>query len=465
MRIAGIVGPLAWNALGGFVSSTQRDGGSLAQAVYRKSIVATEANVLSKAQNDLLTQTDPGTPCGALMRAYWQPVALADELLGDTPLPVRILGEDLVLFRQPDGTPALVGRFCPHRGMDLSYGRLEDGGLRCLYHGWLFAPDGRCLDQPCEPTGSTFKDRINHPGYPCLEAGGLILAYLGAGAPPPLQQIPFLHADPAHTYVMKRFHRCNYLQANDIDPSHLSFLHRFFEQGLARSESNQYTSKDPAPEAVLEETPFGMRAYATRRFGEDEQYVRITNFIMPNLQSYVGAPLVNPASEQPDPDQGYWLHWHVPVDDMHHWKYVIAYRADAPIERAHFVRMFAAEVTPDYLPIRTLENRFLQDRAEMQTRTYAGLGQSFQDQDRLATESQGPIYDRTREHLGVSDRPIIEQRKLMFQAIEAVAEGRTPAGISRDPQINPFAEMVTRSARLPRGADVRGFWREGAFST
>lgn len=420
--------------------------------------------MLTQEQNDLLTQTGRGTPCGALMRAYWQPVALADELVAGTPLPVRLLGEDLVLFREPDGTPALIERFCPHRGMDLSYGRLEDGGLRCLYHGWLFSPAGRCLEQPSEPAESTFKDRVRSAAYPCREAGGLILAYLGAGEPPPLQGLPFLHTGAAHTYVMKRFHRCNYLQANDIDPSHLSFLHRFLDGGLARSESNQYTSKDPAPEAVLEETPFGLRAYASRRHGEDEQYVRITNFIMPNLQSYVGAPLVNPKRERPADDQGYWLHWHVPVDDRSHWKYVVAYRSDAPIERAHFEAMFAGEVDADYRPYRTLENRFLQDRDEMQTRTFAGLGVSFQDQDRLATESQGPIFDRTREHLGVSDRPIIEQRKLMFRAIEDVAAGREPQGLCRDPQTDPYAELVTRSARLPRHADVRGFWRELARS-
>src|SRR5436190_24210701 len=137
--------------------------------------------------NALLTQTGPGTPCGELMRRYWQPVALAEELPpSGAPVPVRLLSEDLVLFRDEAGRTGLLGLHCPHRGADLSYGRLEDGGLRCLYHGWLFNRLGRCLEQPGEPAGSTFHTRIQHTAYPCLEAGGMILTYTGPGEPPPL---------------------------------------------------------------------------------------------------------------------------------------------------------------------------------------------------------------------------------------------------------------------------------------
>src|SRR5579884_2567691 len=136
--------------------------------------------MLTKEQNELLTRTGPGTPGGALLRRYWQPVALAEELPPDgPPLPVRVLGEDLVLFRDEYGRLGLLGLHCSHRGADLSYGRIEHGGLRCLYHGWLFDVQGRCLEQPGEPAGSTFKERIRHPAYPCREIGGLILAYLG----------------------------------------------------------------------------------------------------------------------------------------------------------------------------------------------------------------------------------------------------------------------------------------------
>jgi phthalate 4,5-dioxygenase oxygenase subunit len=416
--------------------------------------------MLTDAQNKTLTETEPGTPCGAFMRRYWHPVALAAELDADTPLPVQVMSEHLVLFRQADGSPALIERRCPHRGMDLSYGRLEPEGLRCLYHGWLFSKTGRCLEQPNEPASSTFKDRIEHRGYPCVEAGGLILSYLGPGEPPELPRIPFLLADASHSSVTKRHHRCNFVQANDIDPSHLSFLHLLFDAGLANSAGNQYMVQDSAPETLCENTPFGLRAYSIRHLASGESYVRLTNFIMPSLQAFVGAPIFNPRERRPSDDDGYSLHWHVPIDDVSHWKYIVHYSAVGPIDHAYQNALQAGEVDENLQPLRTLANRFLQDRQEMKTRTYAGVGTSFQDQDRLAVESQGPIYDRTFEHLGQADRPMIEQRKLLFQGIADVAEGRAPL-IVRDDAGNPFDELVTRSARIAAGIPVPGFWRGG----
>src|SRR5262249_25010924 len=135
--------------------------------------------VLTKEENDLLTQTGPGTPCGDLQRRYWQPAALTEELpLGATPLPVRLLGQHPVLFGDAGGQPALLGLHCAHRGADLSYGRIDDGGLRCSYHGWLYDVNGHCLEQPGEPAGSTFHERVRQPAYPCLERGGIIFAYM-----------------------------------------------------------------------------------------------------------------------------------------------------------------------------------------------------------------------------------------------------------------------------------------------
>lgn len=415
--------------------------------------------MLSEAQNRLLTQTDSGTPCGEFMRRYWLPVALAEELQQDTPLPVRIMGEDLALFRNIEGMPALIGRFCPHRGMDLSYGRLEPEGLRCLYHGWLFAPNGTCLQQPNEPAASTFKDRIKHPGYPCVEAGNLILAYLGPGTPPPLPKMPFLHVDSSQVWVTKRYHECNFVQANDIDPSHLSFLHLLFDQNMALGPSNQYMAQDYAPETMCEETAFGLRAYSIRKEAGGKRYVRLTNYLAPNLQAFVGAPVVDPRVAPPNDDHGYWLHWHTPIDDTHHWKYIIAYRADGqPIDKAYHASTMAGEVDEHYRPVRNAQNRYLQDRQQMKSKTFSGLSASFQDQDRMAVESQGAIYDRCKEHLGVADRPMIEQRKIMFRAIEDVQAGRDPIALAND-GTNPYEELVTRSAHLPEGAPIQGFWR------
>src|SRR5918999_2803368 len=156
--------------------------------------------MISREENYLLTQTGPGTPCGELMRRYWQPVALAEELpLHGAPLKVTILGEDLVLFRDDQNRPGLLGLHCSHRGADLSYGRLEDGGLRCIYHGWLYDVHGRCLEQPGEPAGSTFHERVRQTAYPCVERAGVIFAYLGPGEPPLLPAFEFLAAPAGYS--------------------------------------------------------------------------------------------------------------------------------------------------------------------------------------------------------------------------------------------------------------------------
>lgn len=181
-----------------------------------------------REENDLLTQVGPGTPGGDLLRRYWQAVELSDTLPQDgVPHRIRLLGEDLVLFRDDEGRPGLVGLHCPHRRADLSYGRVEDGGIRCIYHGWLFDVSGSCLEQPSEP-GPGFKEKVHHLAYPCQEVGGMIFAYLGPGEPPlfPLYE-PFRVA-PDHRYVTKIFHNCSYFQANEgnLDPCHTSFLHR-----------------------------------------------------------------------------------------------------------------------------------------------------------------------------------------------------------------------------------------------
>src|SRR5688500_3195469 len=169
----------------------------------------------------MLTKVGPGTPGGEFLRRYWQPVALAEELPGGgAPVPVRLLGEDLVLFRDDDGRPGLLGIHCSHRGADLSYGRLEDGGLRCIYHGWLYDVHGRCLEQPGEPAGSTFHERIHQVSYPVREAGDLLLAYMGPGDPPLLPPYEFLNVPKPQRFASKDMRYCNYLQGNEgnIDP-------------------------------------------------------------------------------------------------------------------------------------------------------------------------------------------------------------------------------------------------------
>src|SRR5581483_5740506 len=232
--------------------------------------------MLSQEQNDLLTRTGKGTPGGALLRCYWQPAALAEELPPDgAPIPIRLLGEDLVLFRDEHGEIGLLGLRCPHRGTDLSYGRIEDGGLRCLYHGWLFDRAGNCLEQPGEPADSTFKDKIRHTAYPCREVGGVILAYLGDGEPPLVPDYEFLRAPEERRYCTKLLNDCNYLQGNEgnIDPQHLSFLHRQLAERPGSSQpvantsltANSLYGRDLRPRIEIEETDFGVRIFSIRK--------------------------------------------------------------------------------------------------------------------------------------------------------------------------------------------------------
>jgi phthalate 4,5-dioxygenase oxygenase subunit len=419
--------------------------------------------MLTREQNDLLTRTGPGTPGGDLLRRYWQPVALAEELpLGSAPLPVRLLGEDLVLFRDEQGRPALLGLHCPHRGADLSYGRLEDGGLRCLYHGWLFDRTGQCLEQPGEPAGSTFCQRVRHTAYPCLEAAELIFAYLGPGEPPLLPAHEFLLVPTAQRYVNKALHECNYLQANEgnIDPAHLSFLHFLMQDDPNRNRTvadvagtststNRLYGTDVSPTIEVEETDYGVRIFTVRKIGPGEIYVRASNFIMPNLSSFPGQT----------GGEGYSVNWHVPIDDTHHWKYMISFSRARALDKEAMHRPYAANMTADYRIKRDKSNRYLQDREEMKTRSFIGMGGFFPGHDKWATEGEGPIQDRTTEHLGYTDKAIIQARRMLLRAIADVQAGRDPAHVVRDPAANRFAHHVVTSVVMPDREDWRSLWR------
>ncbi|HEY5609429.1 MAG TPA: Rieske 2Fe-2S domain-containing protein [Alphaproteobacteria bacterium] len=421
--------------------------------------------MLSKEHSDLITLTGPATKGGELLRRYWQPVALSAELEADVPLPVKIMGEDLALFRDDHGTPALIGRHCPHRGVDLSYGRVEDGGLRCLYHGWLISSGGRCLEQPGEPAGSTFKDKVRHVAYPCFEAGGLVMTYMGPGQPPRRPALPCFNASPERVWTTKIHHDCNYLQGNEgnIDPQHLSYLHRFIDPRADPVGINALLVADPSPKIEVEETAYGLRIFTTRAVGGGKSYIRITNFIMPNLSAFEGAPLVNPQGPRMKDNIGYQMHWHMPIDDVTHWKYTLLYAHAEPIDKAFIEKFVFCDVTEDYTLPGNRRNRYLQDREEMKRTSFAGMGPSFWAHDKFATESQRPIADRSREHLGTTDRPTIMMRRQLLQAIEDVAAGRDPLLVERDGQPDALAEMEVVSKEMPSTTDPRGdWWRQHA---
>lgn len=422
--------------------------------------------MLTKEENVLLTRTGPGTPAGDLLRRYWQPVALSEELpKGAPPLAVRVMGEDLVLFRDEQGQLGLLDRRCSHRGTNLSFGRVECGGLRCLYHGWLYDTNGRCLEQPGEPPGSRYAEKIRHTAYPCREAGNLIFAYMGPGEPPLLPAYEILGAPDEHRFVSKVFSECNYLQGSEgnVDPVHLSFLHRIMDDGSARAaQPTPYTTvrgseaspfellgADLAPTIEVEETDFGLRLLAWRSIPPDKGYLRVTNFIMPNLCAVPGETQ----------GAGYLVNWHVPIDDQCHWKYMITFSRQAPLDKGKFVKRYTAHIREGYQPSRNRTNRYRQNRDEMDGKTYSGMGLFLAEHDLFAVESMGPIADRTQEHLGYADKPVVATRRLLFRAIREAQAGRDPQHVIRDPAANRFPDLVVLSEVVPAGADWKEYWR------
>lgn len=385
--------------------------------------------MLKREDNEKLTRTGPGTPLGGLMRAYWQPAALVSEMSEEKPVKaVRLFGEDLVLFRKPSGEWGLISRFCAHRGVDLSYGRLEDGGLRCLYHGWLFNAEGRCTDQPAEPEHSRFADKIRVAAYPCREKNGIIFAYLGAGDPPPFPAYDCFSAPEEYTFAFKGLWECNWLQGVEggIDPSHVSFLHRFIDEDPRETYGQQFgeevegtgkklsmlVGENFRPDIEVEDAQHGLRVFALRQLTEELRHVRVTNLLFPN------------AFVVPFGKTKVFTQWHVPIDDHHHYWYMIWYDFAEHTDKETLLQQRLKGVSlPDYRPLRNRSNNWGFDPAEQKNLTYTGMGLDINVHDQWAVESMGPIQDRTVERLGVSDRAVTANRRLLLRAIDAFASG------------------------------------------
>ena len=400
--------------------------------------------MLTQENNAAVTQTGPGTPAGRLLRQYWQPVATEADLPADgSPLPLTVMNEKLVLFRDETGRLGLLGQHCPHRGADLSFGRIEGGGLRCLYHGWVFDLKGQCLEQPAEPRASTFCEKVKHTAYPVQASGEVIFAYMGEGEPPLLPMLECLNAPPEHRYMWKFRERCNFLQAleGDIDPFHLTFLHRAMGSQQARNAPG--TSDEfydfyvrGTPRLEIERTDYGLRIYTMRELDE-RAYLRVTNFMMPNVAIVAG----------PTGEDGYTTLWHVPVTDEVHIKYMLNFRRSGPINVEAMRKAYKSHVIPDtdLETRRNRENRWLQDRNEMKDGWFAGMGPSFSVHDNFVTESMGPIYDRSNEHLGYSDKAVIAARRLILAGIADMAAGKQPVGRHHDAKSARLKDLVVRS--------------------
>jgi len=396
--------------------------------------------MLSAADNELLTRIGPGTPMGEYLRRYWLPVALSRELPDPdgAPLRVEMLGEKLVAFRDTQGRVGLIEPACAHRGADLFYGRNEQGGLRCIYHGWKYDVEGRCIEMPNVPAGAAYHGKISLKAYPTREAGELVWAYLGPRerTPQALPRLEFAVLPPAHRYVSKRLQQCNWAQSVEgaLDTAHFSFLHmpapsvsNYANPATAADESRlRWLREDPMPRFTILEHEVGFAAGGARRADGDQSYWRATQFMLP---THAVAPSAMPGEFF----QGYT--W-VPIHDEACWIYTYAWHPDRPLsdeERARFEKggygQFA-ELGPGHVPLRNRSNDYLIDREEQKQRSFTGV-RGIAEQDALAQDSQGLIADRTRENLTPTDVAVVRFRRTMLEAARALGQGREPEAPQR----------------------------------
>ena len=419
--------------------------------------------MLTAEENALLTRVGPGTLMGDLMRQYWIPVVQSAELAaGGRPKRVRILGEDLVAYRDPAGRAALVSELCAHRRASLYFARNEASGLRCVYHGWQYAPDGRCIDQPNERPESNFQDKVTLPAYPCADRGGVVWAYMGpASAPPELPDLEWARVPDAQRFVSKFWQGCNWLQALEggVDPAHISFLHGILDarDAAARRALDSAAAGfgfaaqlERAPHIEVADTPTGLLLGARREAPAGRYYWRITQYLLP-------------FHTMPPPEVGEdpLLHAHVwiPMDDDQLVNWCVSWhptRAITPDEIAEFhagssihVTTYAAatsEAYGDIRPTATRANDYLADWEAQRTRKFFGVP-GVGAQDKAVTESQG-AYDRSLERLGRADVGIIRVRKRLLEAALALRERRiAPPGLdAASYRVRPGSVLLAKDA-------------------
>jgi phthalate 4,5-dioxygenase len=387
-------------------------------------------------KTDVLIRTDADTPMGKLLRRYWVPALLSEEIPEPDcpPVRVKLLGEELIGFRDSKGRPALMREFCPHRGVSLFFGRNENCGIRCAYHGWKFDIDGQCIDLPSHPA---MAKRVVNPAYPCIEQGDVIWAYMG---PPELKPEPpgleWSLVPASYRYVSKRFQECNYLQAMEggIDTSHVSFVHRYeFDADPSLTlnghmPSKKYIMGDPNVIFTNKVTPSGMTIFGRRNGEVDSFYYRITQWIFPWFT------LVPPTAMR-----SIGAHVWVPIDDENCWTWSINYYPDSPLDDDERQAMrdgagiHGQAIPGTYFPVANKRNNYLIDRkAQKENRAYSGVF-GIGIQDASLQESMGPIQKRDIETLVGTDAAIIKVRELLHEAA-MMQETKTPPALSTDAQ-------------------------------
>ena len=419
--------------------------------------------MLSARDNDLLTLTGPGTPMGDLLRRYWMPVVLSTEVAGGGRVKrVQLLGERLIVHRTPSGRAGVIAEFCPHRGASLYFGRNEDGGMRCAYHGWKFALDGQCVEMPSEPAESSFAAKVCHTAYPCVERGGVIWTWMSPGAAPPLPELEWTLLPADHVFASKRVQDCNWLQAMEggIDSSHISFLHapldhtdRDIAEDMDRVSFGvgaAVQTGDRAPRFDVVDTDYGALIGARRTQADGRWLWRVTQFLLP----FYTMPPVGIGEKVVQ------SHIWVPMDDTHVVNWMVTWHLERPLtpeeialhiegKGAH-VCDYAPATSEPYGDVRTAANRdndYFMDWDAHRTRMFCGIP-GFGVQDQAIQESQGGRVDRSRERLGASDTAIIQVRRRLMSAARALREQGEPAP-GGDPR-----SFCVRSASLVLAPDA-----------
>ena len=422
--------------------------------------------MLTAEENEMITRVGASTPMGKVMREHWMPAFMSSELDGSdsSPLRVRLLGENLIAFRSTSGKIGLLANNCPHRGASLYFGRNEEEGLRCIYHGWKFDTEGRCLDMPAEPPESDFKDKVRAVSYPTHERNGVVWAYMGPRSePPPLPDLE-PNMQEGETYIWTSLRQCNWLQAleGDIDHAHVAFMHlgTVLPEDVEAGSFDYYTVRDRQPRYKVMDTEGGTSYGAYRPANDDQYYWRMAHFLFP-FYTFIPTGILGA--------QVLVQIW-VPVDDEH----TMFWHISKPVDRDTAERTGSTTLVgssniagsaggPRFLPNTTgwlgrwrladhFDNDYNIDREVQRSSSFTGIdGVNLQDQ--AVTESMGSIADRTKENLGTGDLMIARTRRRMIRACLDMLEGTPPTTVDK-PEL-----YRTRSGGilLPRSVD----WWEG----
>jgi phthalate 4,5-dioxygenase len=383
-------------------------------------------------QNEFLTRTGPGTPMGELFRRYWLPALLASELpeADCAPVRVKLLSESLIAFRDTQNRLGLIDEFCAHRGVSLWFGRNEENGLRCSYHGWKYDVTGQCVEIPSEPGNPKLCQRMKLKSYPLVERGGVLWTYMGPPElRPPLPEHEWAMVPAAQRFISKRWQECNWLQAMEggIDSSHVSFLHRHtmkVDPMFKGAKGNEYNLRDLAPHFEVVESPGGLYIGARRNAEDGKYYWRITQWIMPSFT------LIPPRADHPIGGHSW-----VPIDDQNCWAWSTNHHATRALTKEERDAMEAGKgihvplIPGTFRPVANKGNDYLMDRrAQREGRTFSGV-EGFAMQDASVQESMGPIQDRTKENLVPTDQGIIMARRRLVEAAKNVAQAQQVPGV------------------------------------